>query len=144
VEILAAEQTEESRDWFQGTADAVRKHLRRFFLQQVERVLILSGDQIYRMDFTRLIAHHESQQAEISIAVLPVTREQATGFGVLEVDASGRIVRFAEKPKDPEQLDRLQVSPETMRRLGFSDPSRCYLASMTLRPWVSTSSSQQF
>ena len=132
VEILAAEQTEQSSDWFQGTADAVRKHLQRFFTQRVDRILILSGDQIYRMDFTRFIAHHESQQAQVTIAVIPVTRERAGEFGILQVDHSGRIIRFAEKPKDPEQLDELRASSEAMARLGFSDPSRCYLASMGL------------
>lgn len=132
VEILAAEQTEQSSGWFQGTADAVRKHLKRFFLPGVKHILILSGDQIYRMDFTRFIAHHESQQSRITIAVVPVTREQARAFGILQVDESGRIVRFAEKPTDPEQLEALRVSPGAMARLGFSDPLRCYLASMGL------------
>ena len=130
VEVLAAEQTESSLDWFQGTADAVRKHLHRFSLPWVQRVLILSGDQLYRMDYRKLIEHHEDQEARITVAVIPVTREQATSFGILRLDDTGRIVEFAEKPKDPAVLDHFRTPAEVLERLGFSDPERPYLASM--------------
>ncbi len=130
VEVLAAEQTESSLDWFQGTADAVRKHLHRFRLPWAKRVLIQSGDQLYRMDFRELLRHHDEQAAEITVAVIPVTRQQATSFGLLRLDETGRIVEFAEKPKDPDILDHFKTPQDVLGRMGFHDPHRRYLASM--------------
>lgn len=130
VEVLAAEQTRSSADWFQGTADAVRKHQHRFFMPWVRRALILSGDQIYRMDYRQIIRHHDEQQADITVAVIPVTRDQAPSFGLLRLNERGRIMEFAEKPSDPETLDHFRTAPEVLARLGFSDPDRRYLASM--------------
>ena len=106
VSILAAEQTQESPDWFQGTADAVRQSLRHFENHRYRDVLILSGDQLYQMDFRKMIAAHRSEMAEATVAVVPVGAEQAGGFGILKTDAHGRIVRFEEKP-DPAHLDEL-------------------------------------
>jgi glucose-1-phosphate adenylyltransferase len=121
VSILAAEQTEESRDWFQGTADAVRQSLRHFGNHQHRDVLILSGDQLYRMDFRKMLATHRGGMAEATVAVIPVSAEQARAFGILKTDAHGRIVHFEEKP-DPLRLDALASDVPGV--------GRCYLASM--------------
>jgi glucose-1-phosphate adenylyltransferase len=107
VTILAAEQTEDSADWFQGTADAVRQSLRHMRSHRSTEVLILSGDQLYQGDFRRMQATHRAAAADATVAVLPVSRAQTTGLGILKVDAGGRIVRFEEKPP-PERLDDLE------------------------------------
>lgn len=130
VEILAAEQTVEHGEWFQGTADAVRKHMHRFALHGIKHVLILAGDQLYRMDYRKLIERHRSSGAAVTVGVVPVPLEQATGFGVLKIDNTGRIVEFREKPKDPTTLDLMRCPPEMMESLGFTDPTRPFLASM--------------
>lgn len=130
VEILAAEQTSESGDWFQGTADAVRKHMHRFNLRTTQYVLILAGDQLYRMDYQKLISQHQASGAAVTVGVVPVRQEQASGFGVLKVDDSGRIVEFKEKPKDPATLDHMRCPSEMLQKLGFDDPDRPFLASM--------------
>lgn len=130
VEILAAEQTMENVEWFQGTADAVRKHMHRLKLRTTRDVLILAGDQLYRMDYRTLISQHRSGSADLTVGVVPVTREQAKSFGVLKVDEDGRIVEFYEKPKDPAILDAMRCPKEVLNRLGFHDEERCYLASM--------------
>ncbi|MDY0001120.1 MAG: glucose-1-phosphate adenylyltransferase [Polyangia bacterium] len=130
VEILAADQTSWTESWFKGTADAVRRHLNRFLGSGARRILILSGDQLYRMDFRQMIRRHEDSQASATVAVIPVTREQATAFGLLRIDEEGRIVEFVEKPSDPAVLDHFRTPPETLARLGFTSPDRAYLASM--------------
>ncbi len=107
VTILAAEQTEESADWFQGTADAVRQSLRHLKAHPSRDVLILSGDQLFQMDFRTLQATHWNARAAATVGVIPVPREQTAGFGILKVDARGRIVHFEEKP-GPERLDALE------------------------------------
>jgi len=107
VSILAAEQTEESGDWFQGTADAVRQSLHHLASHRSREVLILSGDQLFQMDFRTLQETHRSHQAEATVAVIPVPREQTAGFGILKLDAHGRIVHFEEKP-GPERLKDLE------------------------------------
>ncbi len=107
VTILAAEQTEENPQWFQGTADAVRQvqvHLRS---HRGREVLILSGDQLFQMDFRQLRDTHRGHGADATVAVIPVSREQASAFGIVKLDGSGRIVHFEEKPP-PERLDDLQ------------------------------------
>jgi glucose-1-phosphate adenylyltransferase len=106
VNILAAEQTMESSGWYEGTADAVRKNLRHLDLDSADHVLILSGDQLYRMDFRDLIAQHEAEDADATLAVLPVKREEAPGLGVLKTEGH-RIVDFLEKPNTEEALDRM-------------------------------------
>jgi glucose-1-phosphate adenylyltransferase len=121
VNILAAEQTEESPDWFQGTADAVRQSLRHFGNHRHREVLILSGDQLYQMDFRKMVAAHRSEMAEATVAVIPVGVEQASDYGILKTDAHGRIVRFEEKP-DPSHLEDLASD--------LPGVGRCYLASM--------------
>jgi len=98
VSILAAEQTEEDPHWFQGTADAVRQSLLHLESHRWKEALILSGDQLYQMDYRKLIASHRQQLADVTVAVTPVTAEQTAGFGILKVNRQGRIVHFDEKP----------------------------------------------
>ncbi|GAB5534330.1 MAG: glucose-1-phosphate adenylyltransferase [Rubricoccaceae bacterium] len=125
VTILAAEQTPGSDHWYQGTADAVRQSLKHINAFPHKRVLILSGDQLYRMDFNEFEQHHVEMEAELSVATIPVTAEDASAFGILKTDADGLITEFHEKPS-LEELDGLEspVSPE-MEAQG-----RVYLASM--------------
>jgi len=132
VQILAAEQTYDSEtgssDWYQGTADAVRKQLRRINSAHPSEVLILSGDHLYRMDYRHFIAAHRQNGADVTVAVQPVTRGAALALGILKTDESGWIVEFAEKPKD-RGLDRM-ASPERGRRASNEEPEKPFLASM--------------
>jgi glucose-1-phosphate adenylyltransferase len=107
VSILAAEQTEERSDWFQGTADAVRQVRRHLRTHRSTEVLILSGDQLYQMDFREMQDTHRKAKADATVAVIPVPAEQTSGFGILKVDPDGRIVHFEEKP-GPERLGELE------------------------------------
>ena len=107
VTILAAEQTEDSPEWFQGTADAVRQNLRHLRGQRARDVLILSGDQLFQMDFRSLQETHRNASADATVAVIPVSREKASGFGILKIDREGRIVEFEEKPPR-DRLDALE------------------------------------
>jgi len=121
VRILAAEQTPESAVWFQGTADAVRRSMRYFMHDEPDLVVILSGDQLYRMDLREVIAAHVESGAELTISTKPVGRAEAGSLGIMQVDIEGRIVHFAEKPGDSPELDTL--------RAPLYDDER-YLASM--------------
>jgi glucose-1-phosphate adenylyltransferase len=129
VEILAAEQTEESSDWYQGTADAVRKQMPRFLSREWNYVLVLSGDHLYKMDYRPFIQAHIDSRAEITVGVVPVTRKDAQHFGILRTERDW-IVEFVEKPKDDAVLDRLEIDVATARRAGIRDMSRRFLASM--------------
>lgn len=111
VEILAAQQTPASTAWYQGTADAVRQNLVHLANYPHQLVLILSGDQLYRMDFRTLVGRHLSAGAEVTVATLPVRPEDAHAFGIVQLAADGRIVRFVEKPSDPETVASLQADP---------------------------------
>jgi glucose-1-phosphate adenylyltransferase len=131
VEILAAEQTREYGDWFQGTADAIRKHMRHFRNMRISHYLILSGDQLYAMDYRQLMTTHIAQEADISVAVLPVTKQAARGFGVLKVDSEGRIHEFVEKPRAEEELAGLVTPHDVLEKYGLGEnDGRQYLASM--------------
>jgi glucose-1-phosphate adenylyltransferase len=130
VEILAAQQTNEAADWYQGTADAVRQNIRYVHEDGCKDVLILSGDQIYRMDFHQLLRTHRDNLADVTIAVLPVSAEQTSAFGIVKLDDSGRVVGFLEKPKTHEDLAPFATSPEWLKRHGIHSPDRPYLASM--------------
>jgi len=119
VDILAAEQTPERKDWYQGTADAVRKNLRHIVQRPgVERVLVLSGDQLYRMDFRDLAARHEATQAQVTVAVTPVKREDAPRYGVLKVDDEREVTRFVEKP-GVDELDGLEMGDGVLGSMGI-------------------------
>lgn len=100
VEILAAEQTEQTAEWFRGTADAVRRNLRHLSGHRPDYVLILGGDQLYRMDFAELTRFHEEKSADMTIAVLPVDASRAPSFGILKTDEAMRLTEFLEKPSD--------------------------------------------
>jgi glucose-1-phosphate adenylyltransferase len=130
VEVLAAQQTNERTDWYQGTADAVRQQLRYVLEDGCQAVLILSGDQLYRMDFHELLEAHRQARADVTIAVLPVTAAEAAGLGMVRVDESGRVVGFVEKPQRPELLEPLRMPDEWFARRGIPVRGRHYLASM--------------
>jgi glucose-1-phosphate adenylyltransferase len=130
VNILAAEQTLDNRDWFQGTADAVRQTLPRLLEFDPPEILILSGDQLYLMDISKFVRIHRERAADLTIAVKLVTREEASAFGILRLDATGRIVDFVEKPKEPAQLDAIELDEQTRGALGFPVSQGSFLASM--------------
>ena len=130
VNIMAAEQSLTNREWYQGTADAVRQNLPRLVEDKPSEVLILSGDQLYLMNMAKFVSSHRAKDADLSIAVKPVKREDAAGFGIMRVDAGGRIVEFVEKPTDAAVLDGLALDEATLRTLGFTAPSGSLLASM--------------
>lgn len=129
VEILAAEQTEESTDWYQGTADAVRKQLRRFLSRGAECVLVLSGDQLYVMDFRKILEVHIASRADITVAATPVQETEVSGFGILQIDNAGTVTDFVEKPRDASILARLALSDRMLDTHGVPRDRRC-LASM--------------
>ncbi|MDF7801080.1 glucose-1-phosphate adenylyltransferase [Pontiellaceae bacterium B1224] len=109
VRILAAEQTPDSAGWFQGTADAVRRSMRYLKDINPDLVVILSGDQLYRMDLQEVIDEHIARGADLTISTKPVPREEAQSLGIMQVDKAGRIISFAEKPGDTEKLDQLKA-----------------------------------
>jgi glucose-1-phosphate adenylyltransferase len=130
VEVLAAQQTNEAADWYQGTADAVRQNIRYVHEDGCREVLILSGDQLYRMDFGQLIQTHRDSEAEVTIAVLPVTQAEASSLGILRVNDAGQVIGFVEKPQTEDQLDPLRTSSEWLERRGIESRGRQFLASM--------------
>jgi glucose-1-phosphate adenylyltransferase len=130
VEVLAAQQTNEAADWYQGTADAVRQQIRYVQEDGCREVLILSGDQLYRMDFRHLIRAHRDSRADVTIAVLPVPEDQTSGFGLVRVDEAGNVLDFTEKPKTAEQRGPFRLPPEALERRGVAGKGREYLASM--------------
>jgi len=130
VEILAAQQTIASTDWYQGTADAVRQNLRYLEQPGIEYVLILSGDQLYRMDFRKMIASHEQAGADVSIAAVPVHSRDASELGIMRLDDGGRVVGFLEKPKSEQELDHVRTDPAWIDAEGIESRGRDCLASM--------------
>lgn len=130
VEILAAQQTPTGSHWYQGTADAVRQNLQNFLSRPYEYYVILSGDQLYRMDFRDLLRQHIEGKADISIATIPVERSVASDLGIMHTDASRRITRFEEKPKDPCLLDSLKIPADLLKDLGREPDAELYQASM--------------
>ncbi|GJM99129.1 hypothetical protein PR202_ga16202 [Eleusine coracana subsp. coracana] len=129
VEVLAAQQSPENPNWFQGTADAVRQYLWLFEEHNVMEYLILAGDHLYRMDYQKFIQAHRETDADITVAALPMDEQRATAFGLMKIDDEGRIVEFAEKPKG----DKLKSMMVDTTILGL-DPERAkelpYIASM--------------
>jgi glucose-1-phosphate adenylyltransferase len=130
VEILAAEQTYADKSWYQGTADAVRKNLIHFMNHEWDYMLILSGDQLYRMDFRNIIHQHAETNADITVATIPVGRIEAGSLGIMQIDAERRITRFVEKPKEPALLDSLKLLPEWYGPLEINGQGELFLASM--------------
>jgi len=119
VEILAAQQTIVGADWYQGTADAVRKNLRYLEQPGIDYVLILSGDQLYRMDFQEMLDTHRAAQADVTIAAVPVTSEAAKAFGIMRLDETGRVVGFLEKPQTEEDLALVRTDPVWLEAHGI-------------------------
>ena len=130
VEILAAEQTFSDASWYQGTADAVRKNLIHILNHSFDYLLILSGDQLYRMDFRPIIEEHGETGADLTVATIPVSRTDAGAFGIMQVNAERRITRFVEKPKDPAVLDSLRIPKESYASFGIEGDKELFLASM--------------
>jgi glucose-1-phosphate adenylyltransferase len=130
VEILAAQQSFEQGGWYQGTADAVRQNLRYVQQPEFNRVLILSGDQLYRMNFAHMAATHEATGADVTIAALPVHRQDASRFGIIRLDDFGRAVGFLEKPADPADLELVRTDPDWIQSRGVASRGREFLASM--------------
>jgi len=121
VQIWAAEQTVESADWYQGTADAVRKQTLEIQSSGAKNVLILAGDHLYRMDYKAMAEYHWASKADITVAVQPVPREDVSRFGILKRENNGRISSFVEKPKDAETQNKF---------ISRDDPARPFLGSM--------------
>ncbi|MEM7811873.1 MAG: glucose-1-phosphate adenylyltransferase [Planctomycetota bacterium] len=132
VEILAAQQSQDATesDWYQGTADAVRKNLRYCEQDGVEHVIILSGDQLYRMNYGDMLDTHLANRADATIAATPVTREQARGFGLMQLDSSGRVTGFVEKPQTDELIDSVKADAGWLREHGIESRGRDCLANM--------------
>jgi glucose-1-phosphate adenylyltransferase len=130
VEVLAAQQTNEASDWYQGTADAVRQNVRYVHEDPCADVLILSGDQLYRMDFRKLIDTHRQSEAHVTIAVMPVRQDQTPALGLLCADNSGRVTDFVEKPQTADKLEPVRMDESWMKARGVECKGRPYLASM--------------
>ena len=132
VQILSAEQTYSSESWYQGTADAVRKNLKHFHDQEADYYLILSGDQLYRMDFSKMLQRHIDSGAELTVAAKTISRQEATGLGIMKTNAKGMITNFLEKPAPDLDISDYKVNPKyLMNSLGEEvNASNEYLASM--------------
>src|SRR5476651_384625 len=130
VEIMAAQQTPSSDAWYQGTADAVRQNLHHFANATHKYVLILSGDQLYRMNFREVIEKHIKTGADVTVATIPVSRTDAGQFGIMQIDGEERITRFVEKPQENALLDTLKMDGSTRHKLGIHGGDDLLLASM--------------
>lgn len=133
VELLAAQQTMEGgTEWYEGTADAVRKNLRYFDQNDCKYVLILSGDQLYHMDYAKMLQTHIESNADVTIAAIPVHRSAAHALGIMRCDDTGRVVGFLEKPKTDEEINLVTTSPSWIDARGIPSQGRDCLASMGL------------
>ena len=131
VEILAAQQTmAEGTDWYQGTADAVRKNLKYFTQPGNDYVVVLSGDQLYRMDLAAMLQTHINSGADVTIAAKPIHAHEAAGMGVMRVDHSGQVAGFVEKPKTEEQIAPVRMDPAWIDARGIASGGRDCLANM--------------
>src|SRR5438477_931761 len=130
IDILAAQQTPEGSQWYQGTADAVRQNMRYFLERSFDYYLILSGDQLYRMDFRTLLHQHIQSGADITLATKPIHRQQVAEFGIMQSGVDRRITRFVEKPKDDSVLEEMKMSRELLRAVGSSEDEELFQASM--------------
>jgi glucose-1-phosphate adenylyltransferase len=130
VEILAAQQTNDNMSWYQGTADAVRQNLLHIEDAGARYVLVLSGDQLYRMNFQAMIAAHERSGADVSICAVPVYSEAASSLGIMRLDETGRVIGFLEKPQTAEELDIVRTDPQWIDAHGIPSHGRDCLANM--------------
>lgn len=129
VEVLAAQQTPENPNWFQGTADAVRQYLWLFDEWDVDEILILSGDHLYRMDYCDFVRRHRETNADITISVVPMDDRRASDFGLMKIDNAGRVVDFSEKPKG-DALKAMQVDTTVLGLNAEEAKQNPYIASM--------------
>jgi glucose-1-phosphate adenylyltransferase len=130
IEILAAQQTPEGSQWYQGTADAVRQNMRYFLERPFDYFLILSGDQLYRIDFRTLLHQHIQTGADVTLATKPVQRDQVSEFGIMQCGIDRRITRFVEKPKDENLLADMEMSADLIAATGSQRDGELYQASM--------------
>jgi len=130
VEVLAAQQTMGSERWYQGTADAVRQNLNYIEQRHVEYVLVLSGDQLYRMNYKKMLKTHVDSSADVTISTVPVLKNQATDLGIMRLDDTGKVVGFLEKPKSNEELEHVRTDPAWIDARGIRSQGREFLASM--------------
>ena len=129
VEVLAAQQTKESHQWFQGTADAVRQYSWLFQEWDIDEYIILSGDHLYRMDYRKFVEHHRQTNADITLSVVPIDEKRASAFGLMKIDDTGRIIDFSEKPKG-EALKEMQVDTTVLGLTSEQAKESPYIASM--------------
>lgn len=129
VEVLAAQQTAENPGWFQGTADAVRQYLWLMQEWDIDEYIILSGDHLYRMDYSLFIERHRETGADITLSVVPIDEKRASSFGLMKIDDSGRVVDFCEKPSGAE-LKQMQVDTTTLGLTPNEARKKPYIASM--------------
>lgn len=130
VEVLAAEQTYEHTGWYQGTADAVRKNFLHFHDHSPDYYIILSGDQLYRMDIKNFLQHHIERGADITLASTPVNEEKAADLGLLLADNQYKVIKFMEKPGPEKDFSEMMMPPDAEFRKNIKDPDKKYLASM--------------
>jgi glucose-1-phosphate adenylyltransferase len=130
VDVLAAEQTYADTSWYQGTADAVRKNRVHFLNHDWEHLLILSGDQLYRMNFRHIIQQHIETDADVTVATIPVRRSEVPGLGIMQIAPDRRITRFVEKPSSSSVQDTLVLEPGWYEELGIEGKGEFFLASM--------------
>jgi glucose-1-phosphate adenylyltransferase len=130
IEVLAAQQTNETADWYQGTAHALRQNISFVHDENPRDILVLSGDQLYRTDFHHLVETHRERGDDVTIAVKPVAREQARRLGVVRCDAADRIVELVEKPQTDADMARLRTPPDWLERRAVPPLDRAYLVNM--------------
>ncbi len=130
VDVLAAQQTPTDASWYEGTADAVRKNLNSFLNHDFDYLVILSGDQLYRMNYRQMVTQHAESGADITIATIPVGRSEAQSLGILQINEERRITRFVEKPKDAAVLDSLRLQADWYPKLEIEGDRELFLASM--------------
>jgi len=130
VDILAAQQTPTGSQWYQGTADAVRQNMRYFLQRPFDYYLVLSGDQLYRMDFRALLHQHIRLGADITLATKPVALHQVSEFGIMQSGVDRRITRFVEKPTDEAILQEMKMSGELLGAIGSNEDEELFQASM--------------
>lgn len=129
VEVLSAQQTAENTGWFQGTADAVRQYLNLLQGWDIDEYLILSGDHLYRMDYSKFVQRHRETNADITLSVVPIDEKRASSFGLMKIDSQGRVVDFSEKPKG-EALQQMQVDTTVLGLNPEQAKASPYIASM--------------
>ncbi|MDP3919761.1 MAG: glucose-1-phosphate adenylyltransferase [Candidatus Omnitrophota bacterium] len=130
IELLAAEQTPVTTDWFQGTADAVRKHLDHYHLKSADTVVILSGDHLYRMDYRKILDFHYKKNADVTISTVPVTKRDVSGFGILQLRSNGRVSAFLEKPAKNVEIGDYVIPGNIRKAYHVRGAKELYLASM--------------